>query len=177
LTLTLGSELQILVENEGRINYGIANDFKGILGNVYYDSLILVNWTMTGFPLDNYQKIEDLTDAIAKKYAAAKPAKLPTAKAHLKSGPTLFYSEFILKADEIADTYLDPTNWGKGIVFINGFNLGRYWPIVGPQVTIYVPKEILRVGTNKIAMIELQLAPENGQVSFSDTPNLDGNFE
>lgn len=49
LSLAMGKDLQILVENEGRINYGIANDFKGILGNVYYDSLVLLNWTMTGY--------------------------------------------------------------------------------------------------------------------------------
>lgn len=174
LGLSLGKDLQIVVENEGRINYGTANDFKGIIGNVYYDQLILLNWTMTGFPLDDYEKIEELTTAVRTKFGNTKMA---SAKSHLKSGPTMFYTEFILKEDEIADTYLDPTGWGKGIVFINGFNLGRYWPLVGPQVTIYVPKEVLRIGTNKIAMLELQMAPESGQVSFTDTPNLDGNFE
>lgn len=173
LGLGLGKELQILVENEGRINYGIANDFKGILQNVYYDSLILVNWTMTGYPLNNYEKIEELTTTVRKKYGTQRVA---SAKSHLKSGPTLFYAEFILKSEDLADTYLDPTGWGKGIVFINGFNLGRYWPLVGPQITVYVPKEVLRVGTNKIAMLELQMAPESGLVTFSDTPNLDGNF-
>lgn len=171
LSLGHGNELQILVENEGRINYGIANDFKGIVGKVYYDSLMLVNWTMTGYPLDNYEKIEELTTVIRKKHGAQRTV---SAKGYLKSGPTLFYAEFILKSEELADTYLDTTGWGKGIVFINGFNLGRYWPIVGPQITIYVPKEVLRVGTNKITMIELQMAPESGLVTFSDSPNLDG---
>lgn len=174
LGLSMGKDLQIVVENEGRINYGIANDFKGILGNVYYDSLILLNWTMTGFPLDDYQKIEELTTTVRKKYGTQKTA---SAKSFLRSGPTVFYAEFILKPEEVADTYLDTSGWGKGIVFINGFNLGRYWPLVGPQITIYVPKQVLRVGTNKIAMLELQMAPESGQVTFSDKPNLDGNFE
>lgn len=173
ISLTMGSELQIVVENEGRINYGLANDFKGILGNVYYDSLVLLNWTMTGYPLDDYQKIEDLTLAVKKKYALQKQ---PSAKSHLKSGPTVFYAEFVLSESQVADTYMDPTGWGKGVVFINGFNLGRYWPIVGPQITIYVPKEILKAGKNKIVMLELQMAPESGQVSFTDTPNLDGNY-
>lgn len=171
LGLTLGRNLQIVVENEGRINYAIANDFKGILGNVFYDNLILVNWTMTGFPLDEYEKIEDLTTTVRKKYDANRPL---SAKSHLKSGPTVFYAEFILKEADIGDTYLDPTGWGKGVIFVNGFNLGRYWPLVGPQITVYCPKEILQVGTNKITMIELQMAPDNGKVSFTDKPNLDG---
>lgn len=177
LGLSLGKEIQILVENEGRINYGIANDFKGILGNVFYDQLVLLNWTMTGFPLENYEKIEELTTAVRKKYKTENQPSALFAKSYLKSGPTIFHGEFNLKAEDIGDTYLDTTNWGKGIVFINGFNLGRYWPLVGPQITIYVPKEILRVGTNKIAMLELQMAPETGIVTFSDTANLDGNFE
>lgn len=172
LSLTLGDELQIFVENEGRINYGIANDFKGIIGNVEYNSMILLNWTMTGFPLDNYPKIEDLIVSLKRKYAGSPRAA--SAKSYIRSGPTLFYGEFILKASEVADTYLDPTLWGKGVLFINGFNLGRYWPLVGPQITVYVPREILRVGTNKITMLELERAPENGIVTFSEKPNLDG---
>jgi beta-galactosidase len=98
-------------------------------------------------------------------------------KNFIRAGPTLLHGEFTLPDKLIADTYLDPTGWGKGLIFINGFNLGRYWPLVGPQITIYVPKEILKVGENKIAMLELQKAPESGVVVFSDTPNLDGNFE
>jgi beta-galactosidase len=156
-----------------RINYGIANDFKGIIGNVYYDSLVLLNWTMTGFPFENYEKIEELTTAVRKKQGTQKQS---SAKSHLRSGPTLFYTEFNLAEEQVADTYLDPTGWGKGVLFINGFNLGRYWPLAGPQITMYVPKQVLRVGTNKITMLELQLAPETGLVTFSDTPNLDGNF-
>lgn len=170
----MGKELQIVVENEGRINYGIANDFKGIIGNVYYDTQVLVNWTMTGFPFENYDKIEEVVNFARKRQATHKPS---SAKSHLRAGPTVFYTEFNLAENQVADTYLDPTGWGKGVLFINGFNLGRYWPLVGPQITLYVPKEILRVGTNKIAMLELQMAPESGLVAFSDTPNLDGSFD
>lgn len=172
LGLSLGRELQLVVENEGRINYGIANDFKGILGSVYYDSKVLLNWTMTGFPFENYEKVEELSALVRKRHSAQKHL---LAKTLLESGPTLFEAEFNLNKDQIADTYLDPAGWGKGVVFINSFNLGRYWPLVGPQITIYVPKEILRNGTNKIVMLELQMAPESGVVSFSDKPKLDGN--
>jgi beta-galactosidase len=174
LGLALGRDLQVLVENEGRINYGIANDFKGILGNVYYDSMVLLNWTMTGYPFESYEKIEDLKAVAKKRYGEQKPG---TIRSLIESGPTLFTAEFELETKEIADTYLDPTGWGKGVVFINGFNLGRYWPLVGPQITMYVPREILKVGNNQITMLELQKAPESGLITFSDTPNLDGNFD
>lgn len=32
------------------------------------------------------------------------------------------------------------SNWGKGMVWVNVNNLGKYWKI-GPQQTIYLPKE------------------------------------
>lgn len=172
LSLTFGDELQVLVENEGRINYGIANDFKGIIGSVTYNSMILLNWTMTGYPLDDYNKIEDLVESMKRKYGSN--PRIGSLKSYIRSGPTLFHGEFMLTADQIADTYFDPSAWGKGVLFINGFNLGRYWPLVGPQITLYVPREILRVGKNTISMVELERAPENGKASFSSTPNLDG---
>lgn len=171
LGLSLGNELQIIVENEGRINYGISNDFKGILGNVYYGEEVLNNWTMTGYPFEQYSKIDDLVLSIRTKYAGQRQ---PSARSILRSGPTIFYAEFVLKSEEIADTYLDPTGWGKGVAFINGFNLGRYWPLVGPQITLYVPNQLLKTGLNTIALLELQMAPESGVVSFADRPNLDG---
>lgn len=174
LSLTLGNELQILVENEGRINYGIANDFKGICSDVIYNSMVLLNWTMTGYPFDQYEKVDDLVTILKRKHGG-----LPrggSAKSYLRSGPTLFYGEFNLRPTDIADTYFDPTMWGKGVLFINEYNLGRYWPLVGPQITLYVPKEILRVGVNKVMMLELEKAPEDGKIKFTDTPNLDGNF-
>ncbi|KAL7019661.1 hypothetical protein ACKWTF_011198 [Chironomus riparius] len=173
LSLTLGDELQVLVENEGRINYGIANDFKGIVSDAVYNSMVLVNWTMTGYPFDEYEKVDNLITTLKRKYGNI--PRTASAKSYLRSGPTIFYGEFTLKQSEIADTYFDPTTWGKGVLFINEFNLGRYWPLVGPQITLYVPKEILKVGSNKVLMIELEKAPEDGIIKFKDTPNLDGN--
>lgn len=94
--------LQILVENEGRINYGIANDFKGILGGVYYDSLVLVNWTMTGFPFEKFEQIRGLLDNVKDE-----SSDLMTIS-DTRTGPVLFSGEF--NVDKIADTYLGELN-------------------------------------------------------------------
>ena len=56
--------------------------------------------------------------------------------------------------DQSADTYLDFSNWGKGVVWVNGHNLGKYWEI-GPQQTVYVPVEWLKKGRNEIVVFEL----------------------
>ena len=57
---------------------------------------------------------------------------------------------------EADDTFLSLDGWHKGVVWINGFNLGRYWPVVGPQVTLYVPGLILKSypDTNDIILLE-----------------------
>jgi beta-galactosidase len=52
--------------------------------------------------------------------------------------------------------------------------LGRYWPLVGPQITLYIPREELFIGINKITILELQRIPENGIVKFSNRAKLDG---
>ena len=48
------------------------------------------------------------------------------------SQPGVYSGQFT--ASVIQDTYLDTSGWGKGQLFINGYNIGRYWPTAGPQV-------------------------------------------
>lgn len=51
-----------------------------------------------------------------------------------------------------ADTFIDMRNWHKGVVFVNGFNIGRYWN-VGPQQTLYIPAPLLHKGDNTVEKI------------------------
>ena len=48
------------------------------------------------------------------------------------------------------------------MVWINGFNLGRYWPVVGPQQTLYLPAPLLKLPpeTNTFILFELEGAPD-----------------
>lgn len=64
----------------------------------------------------------------------------------------------------------------QGVAILNEINLGRYWPVGGPQVTLYVPGIFLRPppGINTLLMVELESAPQNLSVKFTDTPNLNG---
>ena len=61
--------------------------------------------------------------------------------------------------------------WGKGCIWINGNNLGRYWQ-VGPQQSIYIPAEWLKKGSNEIIVFEL-IKPEMNELSAMDKPILD----
>ncbi|XP_058467987.1 beta-galactosidase-like isoform X2 [Malaya genurostris] len=165
ISLGIGKRLQLLVENQGRINYNIANDFKGILGAVTIDGNEVLNWTITGFPLEDYSLLRNYLDRYSEHDADS--SRHASAK--------IFYGTFFLKTNKIYDTYIDPTGWGKGLIFINGFNLGRYWPLVGPQVTLYLPRHILIQGNNTIVIIEYQKDIQNDSViKFSNKPKLDG---
>lgn len=145
--------LELLVENMGRINYGadIVQNTKGIISPVMLNDLELSgNWEMYKMPLDEVPVVKGCKVTIGR--------------------PILYESIFNL--DHVADTFLDMSGWGKGIVFINGHNLGRYWSI-GPQQTLYVPGCWLNKGKNRIVIFEqLNDKPQNC-IKFTDTPVLD----
>jgi beta-galactosidase len=145
-------QLDILVENMGRINFGeyLLQNTKGITKSVALDGRELSDWRMYGLPFDQ-------APAVAKAPAAAKTS-VPTAT----SGPVLRSATFTVATP--ADTYLDLRQWGKGSVWVNGHNLGRYWAI-GPQQTLYVPAEWLKKGANDITVLEL-LKPQQTALSF-----------
>ncbi|KAH8280149.1 hypothetical protein KR018_011268 [Drosophila ironensis] len=173
VSASAGRNLQILVENQGRLNYGRQiNDFKGILRDVRLDKQVLTNWNITKFPLENYDHLEQL---ITQSNEAARLGFQELKKLHtmLRTGPAIYHGELgIQKTEDIADTYLDMSGWGKGIVFINGNNLGRYWPLVGPQITLYIPAPLLKVGSNRIVVVEYQQTPSSQELHFRDTPIL-----
>lgn len=86
---------------------------------------------------------------------------------NLYDGPVVFHSEFELSEyQELGDTWWDADGWGKGFVFVNGFNLGRYWSVVGPQITMYIPGELLKHGKNEVHVVELQKVPVNLRMNF-----------
>ena len=61
----------------------------------------------------------------------------------------------MFEINELGDTYIDLTGWGKGVVWINGFNLGRFWEI-GPQKRLYLPAPLLQQGENTIIIFETE---------------------
>jgi beta-galactosidase len=146
-----GGVVEILVENLGRINYGpnLLKNKKGITERVVLNGKELKGWEMYSLPMSSVDfKFND-------KPKAGAPV--------IKKG--------IFTLSEVGDTYLDMRNWGKGSVWINGHNLGRYWEI-GPQQTIYVPVEWLKKGKNEVVVLEL-LKPEQKVLTTVDKPVLD----
>jgi beta-galactosidase len=145
-----GLHVSILVENLGRINYGpYMRDYKGITEGVRYGRQFLSEWTTYTLPLTDLSGLQ--FEGLFKQVE-----------------PSFFRSTLVV--DEPCDTFLSMEGWTKGVVFINGFNLGRYWNI-GPQKTMYVPGPLLKLGDNEIVIFELHSTSDTA-VTFVDLPEL-----
>lgn len=170
-----GSQVDVLVENMGRINYGKGiNDFKGLVSNLTLGKDPLSSWTMFSLSID---------EAVSQGLLGETKATEPPRPAAL-SLPTFYEGNFIIPdgiPDLPQDTYIKLPQWRKGQVWINGFNLGRYWPTQGPQLTLFVPAHILSTAApNNVTVLELEEAPCSSgpcSVEFTDTPILNATVQ
>jgi beta-galactosidase len=128
------ARLSILVENQGRVNYGPRlRDWKGIAGPVTFKGDTLAGWTATALPLTALDGLS---------YGGE----------DIEPGPAFHRGTF--DVPQVADSFLHLPGWSKGNAWINGFALGRYWSR-GPQRSLYVPGPVLREGANEIVLLEL----------------------
>lgn len=155
LTFTVpraGCVLSLLVENQGRVNYGQGiHDRKGLPGRVLLDGAELVGWTSRPLPLTSLDGLPFASTTTA-----------PT-------GPAFHRGTFELTGT--ADTFLHLDGWTKGNAWINGFALGRYWSR-GPQRSLYVPAPVLHRGSNEIVVLELHACHRARTVAFRETHDL-----
>jgi beta-galactosidase len=152
------AKLEVLVEAMGRVNFGKQMfDPKGITrkAELIADGATneLSGFEVFNLPLDNVE--------------------LAGVKYHEVSGdvadaPAFFRGTFTM--DRAADTFLDVRKWGKGVVWVNGHNLGRFWNI-GPQQTLYCPGPWLKAGRNQIVVLELNGA-QNHSIAGLEEPIL-----
>ncbi len=128
--------LEILVEGMGRINFAQnLIDRKGITDRVTLNGMTLMNWKVYNLPMDD-KFIYDLRSS------NRTPGKRGI----------FFKGNFFLTAP--GDTFLDLSNFQKGVIWVNGHNLGRYWKI-GPQKRFYCPASFLRKGNNEMIVLDL----------------------
>lgn len=131
--------LEIVVEGMGHINFAqFMIDRKGITDRVTLNGMTLMNWEMTMLPMDEV-------------FIKQKP-KLNLLQFKNDKPCNFFAGEFSLS--ETGDTYFDLSNYSKGMLYVNGHNLGRYWNI-GPQQRLYCPASWLKKGKNEIVVFDL----------------------
>ncbi|MGX7761458.1 glycoside hydrolase family 35 protein [Streptomyces angustmyceticus] len=136
VTVTGGSTtLDLLVDPTGRINFGQGlNDPKGISGKVLLDDEELHGWEIRRLTLDDLSPLRFTGD-------------------HTPTGPAFHRAR--VHVDTPADGFLAFPGWDKGMVWLNGFALGRYWSL-GPQVTLYAPSHLWRRGRNDLVVLEME---------------------
>lgn len=149
--------VEYLVENCGRINYvkslSEVDGRKGLgpQNKVTFSGAVMeksINITALDFSTEWINSLDGWTDDV---------------RFGEKDAPTFYKSLFVLKPGTITDTYFDVRDWKKGVVFINGFNVGRYFS-GGPQLTLYIPAPLLHVGVNTIIIFEHYSNPDGIQL-------------
>ncbi|WP_299233727.1 beta-galactosidase [uncultured Bacteroides sp.] len=156
-TLKKGTQLDILVEAMGRVNFdksihdrkGITNKVEVVSGN---NALELKDWMVYNLP-PFYEFVSD------KNYQKGKALDVPA------------YYRATFNLDKTGDTFLDMQTWGKGMVWVNGHAMGRFWEI-GPQQTLFMPGCWLKEGENEIIVLDLK-GPAEAKVVGLTKPILD----
>ena len=165
--LKAGTQLDLLVEAMGRVNFDKSiHDRKGITEKVELvngkDIEALKNWTVYNFPV-NYDFVAD------KNYQDMNSSAFCGIEKNDESVPAYYRATFTL--DKVADTFFNMESWGKGMVWVNGHAMGRFWEI-GPQQTLYMPGCWLKKGVNEIIVLDLK-GPREATVTGLDKPILD----
>lgn len=156
--LKKGTQLDILIEAMGRVNFDKSiHDRKGITERVTLDDgngdkQLLKNWQVYNLPVD-------YAFAAGKQYVSGGKLSMPA------------YYKSTFQLAETGDTFLDMSTWGKGMVWVNGHAMGRFWEI-GPQQTLFMPGCWLNKGENEIIVLDLK-GPEKASVKGLKTPILD----
>jgi beta-galactosidase len=147
-----GAQLDILVENTGRVNFGktIGGERAGITKQVTLDGTPLLEWDIYPLPMTTVDK-------------------LPFSKQACE-GACFYRGSFDLAAT--GDTFLDTIEFTKGELWLNGQALGRIWNI-GPQKALYAPGPWLVKGKNEVVVFDLQGKPGHA-IRGLDKPVLDG---
>jgi beta-galactosidase len=147
----------LLVEDQGRVDYGPRlGEPKGLIGAARANGEPLRQWEI--LPLE----LNDVTPA------ATALRLRPAITGAWLAGPAFARASFDLA--EAVDLHLDTAGWGKGVAWINGFCLGRYWSR-GPQRTLYVPGPVVRKTGNELIILELQAAGR-ACASFVSAPDF-----
>ncbi|GMY34596.1 beta-galactosidase 17-like [Fagus crenata] len=167
--------LYILVENMGRINHGnYMFDRKGILSSVYLDGRSLHPWKMILIPLNNLNEVPKTNPIIQIAYSEfTEVSAHGRAKENVTKEPAFYAGRFSIdKENHVNDTFISFRGWGRGVAFVNEFNIGRYWPMMGPQCNLYVPAPVLQHGENVVVVFELESPNPELVIDSIDQPDF-----
>ncbi|TGZ69408.1 hypothetical protein CRM22_003762 [Opisthorchis felineus] len=150
------THLVLLLENTGYVNYGrgMYNNIKGLLGNVTLNGQILSDWAM--IPLKSPLETNEID--------------FPQLLENLPEQGSIYNGELLIQEDDQPeDTFIEPGGFSRGIIAVNSHVIGRFDQKLGPQKRLFIPKQYLHQGQNRITVCELRTviqSPPN--VTFFD---------
>lgn len=163
-----GDRLGLLVENLGRVDYwslesdvydALRDPYKGIVGAVTVGNSTLRGWTSTSLPLDSVPALSSRATTTTTTTTGRFEAPMWYSGTFTLGNNNRNYTEAAAR-----DTFVAIANGVKGVVWVNGFNLGRYW-VVGPQQSLYLPGTVLKAGGQANEITVLELEPGNQTIS------------
>lgn len=159
LNARAGQRLDILVEHAGRLTYPLSKvDPKGILSPVFLDGISVSHyWTQCGVSIDALYTAGSILfeEALLEQQLLKGSSSIePPQPAY--DEPAIYAAKFTTPDIDwrLAHTFFDSRGWGHGVVILNGFNAGRYWPLLGPQMTLFVPGAVMK-NENFVLLLEL----------------------
>ncbi|MBS1907523.1 MAG: beta-galactosidase [Actinobacteria bacterium] len=142
--------LTLVVESQGRINYGPhTGEAKGILAGVRIGRRFAHGWTHRVLGQDApgaAAPAVPVADTVAT--VPSPPEPVPA-----DGTPSDGLAVAVLDVADPADAWLAFPGGVNGMVWLNGFLLGRS-RAVGPQVTLYAPGPLWRAGRNEIRVLD-----------------------
>mgnify|MGYP001582316652 CR=1 FL=1 len=161
------AQLDILVEPMGRVNFGPEmKDPKGLIAPVTLDGETMKGWQVFNLPLD--AKMLARLKFGAPSTSSAR-SNIPQQAEQALGAPSFWRGT--IEVEKPGDTFLDLRTWGKGVIWVNGHCLARFWNI-GPTQTAYIPGCWLKAGKNEIIIWDL-IGPTKPEIASLALPILD----
>ncbi len=159
--------LAILIENLGMFNTGFEMEIpmgepKGLYGPIWRNGIEIRGWKMREGLMAG-EKNEYPPNAQLPGYAWESMTQEEGQES--QKGPLLVKGTFP-KPEGFEGAVRIKTNGGKGSIWINGFNIGRYWRL-GPQDSVWIPAGKLKEENSLLLMEEEKLAPAKVEILFT----------
>lgn len=152
------SSVTLVVEDQGRVNYGPRiGEAKGLIGPALISGREVTEWEIMPLPFEQGEQATALVETWENNNSSEPVVE-----------PTLLQYQF--ECDQQNDLFFSIPPWQHGLLWINGYLLGRF-NSRGPQKTLYVPGPLLRPGKNDILILEMGSTPRP-HVAFSASPDL-----
>ncbi|CAL5218934.1 g683 [Coccomyxa viridis] len=180
--------LDILVEALGRVNFGCVWDYKGLTSpEIKLNGEVLKGWRVYPLQLDNLEPIS-YSSHKEQPLPVSDEAAVPVLEQQLNApaaediGPIFYRGTFTINGSDheegmnghLPDTFVSVRGWGKGLAWINGHNLGWYWPSIGPQEAQYIPGPWLKEGKNELIFLEVEKSPSEATAPLTGQADLYG---